>query len=49
MSSLQGRYNDFVLEDEYVDISINVINIDLGLILDFVQDIIDQDNVEKPL
>lgn len=46
---MQGRYNDFVLEDEYVDISINVINIDLGLILDFVQDIIDQDNVEKPL
>lgn len=41
---------DFVFEDEYVDILITVIGIVQGLILDFDQDTIDQDNArERPL
>lgn len=41
---------DFVFEDKYVDILITVIGIVQGLILDFDQDTIDQDNAgECPL
>ena len=39
---------DFVFEKEYVDILIGVINKDLGLIPDFIQDTIDQDNIGEP-
>ena len=38
---------DFVFEEEYVDILIGVIGIDQGLILDFIQDTTDQDNVRE--
>ena len=39
---------DFVFEEEYVDIPICIIGIDQGLILDFVQDTTNQDNIEEP-
>ena len=36
---------DSIFEEKYIDISIGVIGINQGLIPNFVQDIIDQDNI----
>ena len=43
-----GTARDFFFEEEYVDIPIGVIGINQGLIHDFIQNTIDQDNVREP-
>lgn len=44
----RDRIRDFVFKDEYIDIPINIIDIDQDLISDFVQDLTYQDNVGEP-